>query len=141
MSQLIYPNINEKYNDVQQPLFQMDPHKASGLDGYSALFYQKSWHVIGADLTKFVCQCFSSGSIPSLVNETLIVLIPKISNPTKLAHYRPISLCNVSYKLVTKIIVNRIKDFMPSVIAPTHSSFVPRRQITILLLSRRFCIL
>ena len=68
--------------------------------------------------------------MPSLVNETLIVLIPKISNPTKLAHYRPISLCNVSYKLVTKIIVNRIKDFLPSIIAPTQSSFVPRRQIT-----------
>ena len=56
-------------------------------------------------------------------------MIPKIPSPVKLTHYRPIRLCNVSYKLVTKVIVDCIKDILPSLIGPTQSSFVPKMQI------------
>lgn len=61
------------------------------------------------------------------VNGTLIVLIPKKDHPEVIGDLRPISLCNVIYKEVTKIIVNRLKPILPQVIAPNQCSFVPGR--------------
>ena len=86
--------------------------------------------MVGNDLSHFVMDCFQVGRIPRAVNDTIMVLIPKILSPVKLTHYRPFSLCNVSYKLVTKFIMDHIKDILPSLIGVTQSSFVPKRQIT-----------
>ena len=108
----------------------MSLYKASGLDGFSVVFYQKNCNVVGQDLFAFISKCFSIGSLPRLCNKTLIVLILKTPSLTKLNNYRSTSLCNVSYKLVTKVIVNRLKDILSSLISPTQSSFVPKRQIT-----------
>ena len=83
--------------------------------------------MVGQDLFAFISKCFTTGALPRLCNKTLIVLIPKSSIPTKLNNYRPISLYNVSYKLVTEVIVNRLKDILPGLISPTQSSFVPKR--------------
>ena len=55
------------------------------------------------------------------------MLILKIQAPERIIHYRPISLCNVIYKTVTKVITNRLRRAMPDLIAPNQCSFVPRR--------------
>lgn len=68
--------------------------------------------------------------MPPKLNFTFIVLIPKISKPKKITDFRPISLCNVIYKIGSKIIANRIKPFLDKVIFPTQPAFVPRRLIT-----------
>ena len=115
--------------DVKKALFAMSPYKASGIDGYPATFYQHNWSVIGMDIFNFVSRCCLEGKMPKKVNQTLIVLISEVDNLTKLNNFRPISLCNVLYKVVTKVLVDRIKQVLPSLIAPTQSSFVPKRQI------------
>ena len=62
------------------------------------------------------------------LNQTRIVLIPKIQGPETLGSYRPISLCNTTYKIVTKIIVARLRPFLGNLISPLQSAFVPGRK-------------
>ena len=64
------------------------------------------------------------------VNNTLVVLILKKENPISLMDFRPISLCRVIYKIITKVIVNRLKPSLPSLICLTHTSFIPGRHIS-----------
>lgn len=70
-----------------------------------------------------------SNPLPDGLNSTLITLIPKVENPTHIAQFRPISLCNALYKIITKTMVNRLKYVMPFLIGPEQNSFVPGRQI------------
>ena len=73
---------------------------------------------------------FNGQRIPSEINKTLIVLIPKVEHPDSLRLYRPISLCPVIYKTITKIVANRLKGILPDLIGPMQTSFVPGRHIT-----------
>ncbi|VVA19333.1 Hypothetical predicted protein, partial [Prunus dulcis] len=87
---------------IETSLGQMFPTKSPGVDGMSALFYQKYWGVVGDDVDK----------------------------PTKVTEFRPISLCTVIYKMISKTIVNRLKPIMPLIISEFQSAFVPTRLIT-----------
>lgn len=108
----------------------MHPCKAPGPDGMHAIFYQRFWHIVGDDVFAFVSDILHGITSPSRVNNTNIVLIPKVKTPTKMAEFRPIALCNVLYKLVSKVIVLRLKNVLPDVITENQSAFVPGRLIT-----------
>ena len=58
-------------------------------------------------------------------NETIISLIPKVDTPEKVTDLRPISLCNVVYKVVSKVLSSRLRDVVPDIITPFQSAFVP----------------
>lgn len=64
------------------------------------------------------------------VNETCIVMIPKVAQPESLKDFRPISLCNVLYKIVSKCLVNRLRPLLDEIISDNQSAFVPRRLIS-----------
>lgn len=101
--------------------------KAPGPDGFQPFFFKKYWDIIGDDIRRLVQGAFDNGRIDSRMAETLIVLIPKVDHPTRISQFRPISLCNVIYKLVTKVLVNRIRPFLDELVGPLQSSFIPGR--------------
>jgi hypothetical protein len=95
-----------------------------------ALFYKKYWEVVGKDITKEVLHFLNGGDMPDGWNETCVVLIPKVDNPTSMKELRPISLCNVVYKPISKVLANGLKVILPHIIAPNQSAFIPGRLIT-----------
>jgi len=82
------------------------------------------------EVCNVVLQVLRGNPLPRGLNDTFITLIPKVPNPQWVSQFRPIGLCNVAYKLITKCIVNRLKRVLPELISPIQSSFVPGRQIT-----------
>ena len=80
----------------------MAPSKAPGVDGFNAGFFQTHWQLVKDCVLSTVLGFLNGGDMPDEVNKALLVLIPKVSNPQELSQYRPISLCNVLYKLCSK---------------------------------------
>jgi hypothetical protein len=116
--------------DVITAMKQMAPLKAPGPDGMPPIFYQSYWHVGGEDVIAAVLSCLNSGKIPVSLNHSYVTLIPKTNSPEKVTEYKPISLCNVVYKLISKVLANRLKKVLPQVVSKTQSAFVPGRMIT-----------
>ncbi|KAA3485547.1 reverse transcriptase [Gossypium australe] len=132
----ISPDMNEVLNspftadEILVALKGMRPLKVPGSDRFPALFFQKYWHIVGKDVLEFCLGVLNDGKEVVSANSTDIVLIPKTSHPTALANFRPISLCTVMYKLVTKTIANRTQDVMGICIDKAQSAFVPGRLIS-----------
>jgi hypothetical protein len=92
--------------EVQQAVFQMHPSKAPGPDGMSSFFFQKYWFIIGQDVVLAVLSVVNSGYMLCKLNHSHVVLIPKKKNPQRVLDYRPISLSNVVYKILSKVLAN-----------------------------------
>ena len=116
-------------NEIKSAFFSMDPNKAPGSDGMSPLFFQKFWSIIKKDLVNAIQGFFHHSVILKAINHTVISLIPKIDCPIEINQYRPISLCQVVYKALAKILANRLKPFLSRCISKSQSAFVPGRQI------------
>ena len=86
--------------------------------------------MIGDQIFSAASQWLSTDAFPLGLNNTLIVLIPKCENPSSMKELRPISLCNVLYKLVAKVLANRMKDVLCRLISPSQAAFAPGRSIT-----------
>lgn len=115
--------------EVKKALFHMYPDKSPGPDGMSPGFYQKFWHILGGDIVNIVKQFFSTGHIDHNLRGTNIALIPKKRNPTSMTDLRPISLCNVVHKIISKVLANRLKKIIDLIISDTQSAFIPGRLI------------
>ena len=107
----------------------MYPLKAPGPDGMPPLFFQHFWPTVEG-LSLKALDFLNFGMCPPKFNDTKIVLVPKIKDPMHVIDYRPISLCNVVYKLTSKTLTNRFKKILPSIIGESHSAFVHDRLIT-----------
>jgi hypothetical protein len=116
--------------EIKKALDQMAPFKAPGPDGFTAEFYQQNWETVGQEVCDAALHFLNSGQMDSAINATNIALIPKVKNPNCVTEFRPISLCNVLYKIVSKVLANRLKATLPMVISPNQSAFLPGRLIT-----------
>lgn len=128
----VTPDMNEilsrdySVEEKKAALFQMGP----GPDGRNAIFYQNFWHIVGDNVIANVLDFWNYGNMNPKLNYTHIVLIPKNKSPERMSDYRLISLCNVIYKIISKVMANRSKQILPTLISPTQSAFVPRCFIT-----------
>lgn len=116
--------------EVREAIYQMHPTKAPGPDGMPALFYQNYWHLVGEDVINQALNFLNGDRSVDLLNKTFITLIPKKKICEYPSDYRPISLCNVLYKIISKVLANRLKTVLPSIIHEAQSGFVPGQLIT-----------
>ncbi|KAK4284609.1 hypothetical protein QN277_001415 [Acacia crassicarpa] len=115
--------------EIRCALFSIGSFKSPGIDGFPAIFYKSNWGTVGPSLCSFVKGVFR-GNVPlEEANRTLISLIPKRDNPVQVSHFRPISLCTVHYKCITKVITLRLKEVMNDIVSPFQSSFIRGRHI------------
>lgn len=116
--------------EISDALFQIGPLKAPGPAGYASRFFQRNWATFKDDIVQAVQEFFRSGTMIDGVNEMCIVLLPKVQQPETLIDLRPISLCNILYKVVSKCMVNRLRPSLQNIISPSQSAFIPGRLIT-----------
>lgn len=116
--------------EIRAALFDIGDDKAPGPDGFTAAFFKASWDTTGHDLTEAVLEFFRHGKLLKQLNHTIIALIPKVTHNAGVGDFRPIACCNIAYKLITKIISNRLAALMPKLISLPQSAFVKGRIIT-----------
>lgn len=116
--------------EIKAALFQMDPDKSLGPDSMTSAFYQKHWSIVGQDVIRLVRKFFQDGNLLEGLNDTNVVLIPKKKSPSSVGDLRPISLCNVLIKIITKVLASRMKSMLDGVVAENQSAFIPGRLIT-----------
>lgn len=109
---------------------EMHPDKASGPDGLNPAFFQSFWAIMGQEVFKYCKMLLSTKSFPGELNCTNVVLIPKKDNASCLRDLRPIALCNVLYKILVKVLANRLKVILPCLISENQSAFVKQKSIT-----------
>lgn len=114
--------------EVKLAVFQLD--SAPGSDGFSGRFYQACWGIISPDLFNAVQEFFVGVPVPKRISSTLMVLLPKKPCPTSFGEYRPISLCNFVNKIFTRILCDRLRDLLPTLIMDEQSAFVRGRDIS-----------
>lgn len=125
-------SLEEPYTleEIKKAAFELHPDKAPGPDDFSALFYQKYWNLVKGETCKEILNALNSGFINHSLNATQIILIPKIKEPLRVHDFRPISLCNVGMKIITKAIGNRLKNILQVIISRFQSAFLKGRIIT-----------
>ena len=124
---LVAPFSKEKFTKA---IKQMHPEKSPGPNGLNSGFYQRFWLLIGDQIFSASSQWLSTDAFPLGLNNTLIVLIPNFENPSSMKELRTISLCNVLYKLIAKVLDNHMKYVLCGLISPSQPAFVPGRSIT-----------
>lgn len=102
--------------EIRKAVFSISTDKSPGPDGMNAMFYQQHWDVGGPLVSKAVLDCLNGMAELDLINSTLVTLIPKVKEPRSVGDFRPISLCNMLYKIISKVLINRLKPILPFII-------------------------
>lgn len=116
--------------EIKDVMFSIEDDKAAGPDGYTSKFFKAAWSIVSVDVCAAVKEFFSSGKLLGEFNANVISLIPKLQVPLKVSDYRPIACGNVIYKCISKVITNRLKEGLCSLIDCNQSAFIPGRQIS-----------
>ena len=134
LDELIAPSISTQENDllclipsaeeIKDTLFGMQNLKAPSPDGLQVLFYKHYWSIVGNTVIKAVQKNFRSRHLLFEVNNSFIVLIPKNTAPSIVNHFRLISLCNIVYKVIVKILMSKLRPLLANLISPGQFTFV-----------------
>ncbi|KAH6786950.1 hypothetical protein C2S52_006502 [Perilla frutescens var. hirtella] len=110
--------------EIKSALFDIGDEKAPGPDGYTSAFFKATWDITGPTLCNAVKEFFRSGKLLKQINHTIITLIPKVQHNPSVADFRPIACCNVTYKLISKIISNKLTKIVLMIICHAQSTFI-----------------
>jgi hypothetical protein len=115
--------------EVKDVIFGMDGNKALGPDGFSLAFFQACWEVLKKDIMAIFSDFHACGQFEKSLNSTFISLIPKVFGATELKDFCSISLVSGIYKIISKVLANRLRLVMSKIISTPHNAFVKGRQI------------
>ncbi|PKA53843.1 Putative ribonuclease H protein [Apostasia shenzhenica] len=104
-------------------------NRAPGIDGITGSFVKRFWSITHTDFCVAISKFFETSIMPLRWKDTLVVLLPNVQNAHYPHHFRPINLCTTAYKIVVKILVNRMKEILGPLIAKEQAAFVPDRNI------------
>ncbi|KAH1075147.1 hypothetical protein J1N35_027475 [Gossypium stocksii] len=107
----------------------MTPLKAPRIDGFPTLFYQMYWHIVGPNISNYYLSVLKGEIKIGEINKTHIVLIPKVEKTKNISQFRPISLCNVIYKIIAKVLVNWMSLTLGYCIDEAQGVFILERHI------------
>eukprot|EP00253_Pinus_taeda_P018715 PITA_18715 len=127
INEILNRDIEEE--EIRKAIWTLQPDKSPGPDGFPINFYRDYWQLIKKDLAKMLRGIQRKGKMGGFTNSTFLALIPKENRPTSFSRFRPISLCNSSYKIFTKIITMRLQSLLPSLISENQGGFLSNRQI------------
>lgn len=115
--------------EIKSTIFSLAKGKAPGPDGFSAEFFKSNWEIVGPLVLEAVHDFFRTGQLLREVNATILALVPKVPNASAVSDFRPIACCNTIYKVITKILANRIAAVLNVLISPSQNAFVKGRKI------------
>ena len=107
----------------------MQNEKSSGSDGLTVEFYKHFWELLRPDLTDTIKQSLSRGKLPASQREAIVTCLYKKGEPTDIRNWRPISLLNIDYKIMTKALANRLTKTLPHIISNEQTAGIPGRTI------------
>lgn len=113
--------------EITSVMHKLNSNKSPGPDGLTSGFYKSSWDILGAEVVNSIRHFFFSSFMPSATNSTILSLIPKHPGASKITDYRPISCLNTVYKVVSRLLVKRLKPILSPLIAPNQTAFVKGR--------------
>lgn len=115
--------------EIKRLIFKLNPNKAPCPDGLTSAFFRASWEIVGEDVVRAVWNFFASAFLPTTANATILSLVPKFSGAYKVTDYRPISFLNTVYKVVSRLLVRRLKPMLPKLILACQTAFIKGRLI------------
>ncbi|KAI0504504.1 hypothetical protein KFK09_015456 [Dendrobium nobile] len=117
-------------DEIKSAVFSGSSTSAPGPDGFNFHFYKSGWHILGPSVYRAVRSFFIKGYMPNGVKSTALAIIPKHKNAANISDYRPIALCNVLYKIISKVMANRLKPVMCLIVKDNQAGFVKSRVST-----------
>lgn len=115
--------------EIRTAVWDCGSDKSPGPDGLNFKFIKHFWELIKPDINRFIAEFHANGIFPRGGNASFIALIPKKNNPQNLNEYMPISLIGCIYKIVAKLLANRLKKVLPHIIDERQSAFISGRQL------------
>ncbi|GJX53819.1 RNA-directed DNA polymerase, eukaryota, reverse transcriptase zinc-binding domain protein [Tanacetum coccineum] len=116
-------------DEIKEAVWNCGSSKAPGPDGFTFKFFKKHWITLEQDILSYVKDFEASGSIPRGCNSSFITLVPKVEDPLVIGDFRPISLIGSQYKIIAKILANRLSRVLPSVVGEVQMAYIKGRQI------------
>ncbi|GAU10511.1 hypothetical protein TSUD_420810, partial [Trifolium subterraneum] len=116
-------------DEIKAAVWDCDSYKSPGPDGINIGFFKDFWEILKIDLLNFFSEFHRQGILSKGLNSTFITLIPKVESPQRVADFRPIALVSSIYKILSKVLANRLRQVVGSIVSQSQSAFIKGRQI------------
>ena len=110
-------------------LSELEGDKAPGLDGFTMTFYHHCWGVVERDVLAVFEEFYQYSKFVKSLNAIFLALVPKKNGASNIRDFRPISLVGSVYKILVKVLANRLKKVLDQLISESQNNFVGGRQI------------